>query len=121
MSPNLAVQAPAPDTPPRGSETTLQSVYEGFAELSSAMLDAAERGDWDAVTAGEQSCGRLIDFLKHANLVPIDEAERLECMRLVRKVLADDAAIRGLAQPRLAELDRILRPSHGRMRTHSFR
>jgi flagellar protein FliT len=121
MSANLVVHPSASTTSQGRVATTLQSVYEGFAEISTAMLDAAERGDWDAVTAGEQSCGQLVDFLHQSRLVPIDDAERVECMRLVRKVLADDAAIRGLAQPWLQELDKILRPATGRLRTHSFR
>ena len=101
---------------------SLPSIYSYFSDISTAMVEAAQRGDWDSVTEGEQSCARLVSLLQTKAPVPANEVERQECMRIIRKVLADDAAIRGLAQPWMQELDKILRPASGsRLRVHSFR
>lgn len=94
--------------------------YSRFAELSRAMLLAAQNGDWDAVRTGEQACSQLIDSLRKHPAPPVTDQERQLCMDLIRRVLADDAAIRDLAQPRLKELEHILRPAQ-RFAAHSFR
>ncbi len=117
MSATLA--APAHGKPP---DVSLLNIYAIFAEHSGAMLESAQRGDWDDVTRREKACSQLIDVLRNfSSLKPAHEDERQECMRLVRKVLADDAAIREIAQPWLRELDQILRPLNGRRPVHSFR
>lgn len=117
----LATQAASPpsaDFP----EASLPSIYSYLSSISGAMLEAARRGDWDAVTEGEQSCAQLVELLRTKAPMPANDIEREECMRIIRKVLADDAAIRELAQPWMQELDKILRPAGGRrMPVHSFR
>jgi flagellar protein FliT len=121
MVATLAAHA-APLAPQELLDESLPSIYSYFSEISTAMLEAAQRGDWDSVTEGEQSCARLVTLLQTNAPVATSELERQECMRLIRKILADDAAIRGLAQPLMQELDKILRPASGsRLRMHSFR
>lgn len=126
MSVHPATPAQAEVPVPRasaGSTGSLATIYRYFAQVSTAMLEAAQRGEWEAVSEGERSCAQLVELLRTHKPMPGDDAERRECMDIIRKVLADDAAIRGLAQPAMAELDRILRPNGNqhRMLVHSFR
>jgi flagellar protein FliT len=103
-------------------DVTLLNIYAMFAEHSGAMLESAQRGDWDDVVRREKACSQLIDRLRHPTaLKPADEDGRQECMHLVRKVLADDAAIRDIAHSWLRELDQTLRPLSGRHPARSFR
>ncbi|GAA4342370.1 hypothetical protein GCM10023144_44350 [Pigmentiphaga soli] len=130
-----APQATASDRPPPGlhpepaafdpssaAGASLREIYTQFAQISSAMLEAARRGDWNDVTLRERACAQLIEILRNREpLRPSDEAERQACMQLLRKVLADDAAIRDLAEPWLRELDQILHPGRRRLPVHTFR
>lgn len=89
-------------------EKTMRT-YESLAEKSSAMLEAARRSDWDAVIEIEQECARLIAELKaDGDLVPLDDGARRRKAQLIRRMLIQDAEIRDLAQPWLAELGRLL-------------
>ncbi len=86
--------------------------YQQLSDLSGAMLAAARRGDWDTVISTEQLCARVIGELQ-SNPQPLPEKgpAQTERMRLLRKILADDAEVRDLAQPWMRELERILRNS----------
>jgi flagellar protein FliT len=83
--------------------------YETLAYKSAAMLDAARRSDWDAVISIEQECSELIAHLKSAvDGVPSDPKERHRKTQLIRRMLIEDAEIRDLAQPQLANLARMI-------------
>ena len=86
--------------------------YESIAAESKRMLEAARRSDWDAVVASERHCASLIGKLKagrDTNALP--EAHRRRKVELIRRILADDAEIRNLAQPWMAEVGRFLKGS----------
>lgn len=85
-------------------------LYGRLAELSRTMLAAAQRGDWDAVTASESDCAGLVGQLHRCPIETCPPAERETCMRLIREILANDAATRDIAEPWMKELERILRP-----------
>jgi hypothetical protein len=75
--------------------------YEAIARASCAMLEAARADDWIEVTRQEERCGALIAILKAAAERPeplsaVDDERR---MFLLRQILADDALIRGHAEP----------------------
>lgn len=85
------------------------TLYESLAANSVAMLDAARRGDWNTVVEIEAECSQAIAQLhKDGDPVPIEPTEREHKARLIRRLLADDAEIRGLAQPHLEALGRLL-------------
>lgn len=93
---------PAPSMPaaepPRSS---LLQHYEAIAQASCAMLAAARAGNWIEVERQEERCGALIAILKAADersgsLSVADDRRR---MFLLRQILADDADIRGQAEP----------------------
>lgn len=118
MTPPGEEGAPAPGS-------ALRTAYMDLARLSAAMLEAARRGDWDAVTSHEAECARRTEHVRRLaspGTEALPEAERQGCIALIQQVLADDAAIRELAQPWLKELEQILRPGrHGHLAYSSFR
>lgn len=90
-------------------EAQLLDCYERIASASGQMLDAARRGDWEALVAAETECGALIDEARRlragGRMSAAGEARRLSALR---KVLQDDAEIRNLMQPWLNTLDGVM-------------
>lgn len=83
------------------TRSNLLQHYEAIAQASCAMLDAARADDWIEVARQEERCAALIAILKAADERPeslsaIDDERR---MHLLRQILADDALIRGHAEP----------------------
>ena len=79
--------------------------YEAIAAISSCMLAAAQRSLWNELEHLQDEYRFLVDALKEAEFdVQLNDAERLRKYELLRRILADDAAIRELASPRLAKL-----------------
>ncbi len=84
--------------------SSLLQHYEAIAQASCAMLAAACAGDWIEVDRQEQRCCVLIATLKAAaggqlDPTPLSEADDALRMQLLRRILADDAQIRGHAEP----------------------
>ncbi|MDN8068693.1 flagellar protein FliT [Burkholderia vietnamiensis] len=79
--------------------------YEALAAVSGQMLSAARAADWSVLPALQVEFLRLVDELKEAapGVAP-DEPERGRKLELIRRILADDAAIRDLASPDMARL-----------------
>ncbi|MDQ0627234.1 flagellar protein FliT [Paraburkholderia graminis] len=74
--------------------------YEAIAALSCRMMMAARRALWNDLVDLEEEYVELVDALKEAGTgVELDETERLRKYALIRQILADDAAIRDLANP----------------------
>ncbi|MEM5296856.1 flagellar protein FliT [Burkholderia sp. JPY481] len=79
--------------------------YEAVAALSCRMLIAARRALWDDLVHLQEEYRHLVEALREADVgVKLDEAERLRKYALIRQILADDAAIRDLANPTMAHL-----------------
>ncbi len=92
------------------ARSTLLQHYEAIAEASSAMLAAARANDWIEVARQEERCAALIAILKAADEHPdslnaIDDERR---MHLLRQILADDALIRGHAEPWLLPITSLI-------------
>lgn len=94
------------------AEQAVIDCYEAIAAASERMLAAARNADWDGLIAAEMVCANLINQVsalsKHAD---ISEEGNRRRMQIIHRVLADDAQIRNLVQPRLAVLEGFL---HGR-------
>jgi flagellar protein FliT len=89
-------------------EKTMRT-YESLAEKSTAMLEAARRREWDTVIEIERECEALLAGLKaNGDLIPLDESARRRKVQLIRSLLVQDAEIRDLAQPWMAELSQAL-------------
>ncbi|GAA0494012.1 flagellar protein FliT [Pigmentiphaga daeguensis] len=99
----------------------LAVLYGQLAEISRTMLAAAQRGDWDAVTASESACAGLVGQLRRCPIETCPPAERETCMHLIREILANDAATRNIAEPWMRELEQILRPRRHAFGAHMYR
>ncbi|HTH62468.1 MAG TPA: flagellar protein FliT [Paraburkholderia sp.] len=79
--------------------------YEAIAAISARMLCAARSALWHELLGLEEEYRQLVDGLKEAEVgVLLTAAERTRKYELIRRILADDAAIRDLASPRMARL-----------------
>ena len=89
--------------------------YEQIAQLTSAMLAAARDARWEHVVELEAQCKSAFEALAGLPAVaPASEFVQRKAV-LIRRVLADDAEIRRLIEPRIAELGQWLgsaRSSH---------
>ena len=96
----------------------LLSYYEAIERASADMLNAARDGKWDEVLKLEGACVLLISQLKHAAQQPEDNAagSHVQALppdpdaakvksRIMQRILVNDAEIRHLAEPWLADLD----------------
>jgi flagellar protein FliT len=82
--------------------------YRELAEAYGGMLEAARRGDWDAVTAAELGCRARIEKLRALGEVPLDAAANQQKFALLQRLLADDAEIRDLALPWMRRLEDLI-------------
>lgn len=90
--------------------------YELVARASAAMLGAARRADWDAMVAAEGHCAEMIARLKAAGgEAALGAQGRQRKAEIIRTVLAHDAEIRRLVDPRMRELEGLL-SAHARQR-----
>jgi flagellar protein FliT len=80
--------------------------YKAIEASSAKMLEAAKVEDWDGVVRFEGVCGVLIEQLRHrARTEELDASSRLEKTRIMRRILANDAQIRYLAEPWLTHFE----------------
>jgi flagellar protein FliT len=87
----------------------LMGCYEAMALASRAMLRAARESDWSTVASLELHCAGLIAELGDgAAAPPLDDAQRRRRLEIVQRLLTEDAEIRNLAQPWLADLQSML-------------
>lgn len=86
--------------------------YEAISHASARMLDAARHGDWEALTAAEAECARLIGALQasmpQAGLA-LDPVRNRQRITVLQKILGHDAEIRTLTQHWLHGLEQLLR------------
>ncbi|RFU43697.1 flagellar protein FliT [Paraburkholderia sp. DHOC27] len=87
------------------SNTEYFARYEAIAAISARMLTTARRALWNDLVLLQEEYRHLVDALKEAETgVRLNERERARKFDLIRQILADDAAIRDLANPRMATL-----------------
>lgn len=85
------------------------AIYEALLVTTGKMLQAAREGDWDRLVLLEQHCRELTDTLVSGNASQMLDARlRQRKTEIIRRVLADDAEIRNLTQPWMAQLQDIL-------------
>ena len=89
-------------------EMQLLDYYKAIEAKSADMLQAAQSHDWDAVVDCEKACGVLINELRvQAEQNVLSVMERKEKTRIMQRILRNDAQIRILAEPGLAQLDHL--------------
>jgi len=82
--------------------------YELLATITAKMRAAAIQEEWDLFVELEEQSSMQVAELKVMDLSPIDEATRLQKVVLIKKILADDSAIRSKMEPWMAQLQRIM-------------
>ncbi|MCW5222383.1 flagellar protein FliT [Verminephrobacter aporrectodeae] len=82
--------------------------YKAIEDSSARMLDAARRRDWDAVLRCEGACAVLIGQLRlKAQEQALAPEQRSEKARIMQRILRNDARIRCLAEPWLAQFEQL--------------
>jgi flagellar protein FliT len=85
------------------------AIYEAVLRVTSKMLEAARKTDWDKLIALESECRVLIEELISRNGAHKLSREQLARKAvIIRKVLADDAEIRNLTEAGMARLQWML-------------
>jgi flagellar protein FliT len=91
----------------------LMHCYESLAMLSARMLCAARADDWEAVEELDGEYRRLVDDLRAPHMsMRLNDQQRARKYVLIRQILADDAAIRDLADPQMARMSSLLAYDH---------
>lgn len=82
--------------------------YRAIEDSSVKMLEAAKLKDWDGVVRYEGACAVLIEQLRfEAREKELLPEHRKEKVRIMQRILRNDAQIRVLAEPWLATLEQI--------------
>jgi len=87
----------------------LLCTYDCLSATTGHMLSAAQSGDWDRLVALERDCTDIVarlSALETEDPLPVGIRDRKAA--LLRKVLADDAAIRDITEPQLKRLSHML-------------
>ncbi|MFN7855445.1 MAG: flagellar protein FliT [Acidovorax sp.] len=86
----------------------LLDYYKAIEDSSAKMLEAARLKDWDGVVRYEGACAVLIEQLRFTaqdqELLP---EQRREKMRIMQRILRNDAQIRTLAEPWIAQFEHL--------------
>ena len=84
----------------------LLDYYKAIEESSRKMLEAAKASDWDGVVRYEGACAVLIEQLRYrAKDEELPAEQRAEKARIMQRILRNDAQIRCLAEPWLAQVE----------------
>lgn len=82
--------------------------YKAIEDSSRKMLEAAQASDWEGVVRYEGACAVLIEELRYKaqehDLLPEHRKEKAVIMQ---RILRNDAQIRTLAEPWLAQFEHL--------------
>ena len=96
------------------------SLYETVSSLSGDMLVAAQAGEWDQLVELENRCASQVQALREQEAASALSAERrARKVAMIRKILADDRAIRDLTSPWMAKLGAMLQSTGAERRLAS--
>ena len=85
------------------------ALYEEVAQITSKMLHAAHRHDWDRLTELEAGCANCIERLKGCAAEETLSAEaRQQKIALLKIILANDRQIRQLTEPWMQRVSELL-------------
>ena len=88
-------------------QQTLIDFYRAIEATSLQMLDAAKAENWDEVVRLEGACAILIEQLRfRSRTEDLQAPERVEKTRIMQCILHNDAQIRYLAEPWLANFEK---------------
>ena len=88
-------------------QQTLIDFYRAIEATSLQMLEAAKAEHWDEVVRLEGACAILIEQLRfRSRTEDLQAPERVEKTRIMQCILHNDAQIRYLAEPWLANFEK---------------
>lgn len=86
----------------------LLDYYKAIEDASRQMLEAARLEDWDGVVRCEGACAVLIEQLRlKAQSHDLPREDRSEKVRVMQRILRNDAEIRVLAEPWLGQFEQL--------------
>ena len=88
------------------------NIYENILNTTNKMLTAAQNDEWDQLVELEQECRKLTDKLIANNTeheVILSEDLQQQKVKIIHQVLANDAQIRTITEPWMAQLQNILK------------
>lgn len=86
------------------TSTEMLSAYEALSELTTTMLAAARRGEWDQLAALEENCRGHVNSLMQAKRIALNDSEQRAKVAIIRAILQNDAMIRSYTEPHLHQL-----------------
>lgn len=90
------------------SESIL-GMYENLWLLTRKMLDAAQKGDWDALIEGELKRNAWVERIRVKNeLLIMNTVEQQKTGEIIRHILVTDGEIKTLTEAWMGELQKIL-------------
>ncbi|HCL86967.1 MAG TPA: flagellar protein FliT [Comamonadaceae bacterium] len=88
------------------SPSQLIDYYKAIEASSAKMLEAAKLKDWDEVVRCEGACAVLIEQLRfQSQAQELAPEHRKEKTRIMQRILRNDAQIRILAEPWMAQFE----------------
>lgn len=91
--------------------------YESLSALTDQMREAAVKGEWERLIAMEKKCSLHVAAMRQADAATaLDEPAMKSKMRLIKKILADDAEIRNHTEAWMGQLQRIMRSNRQEQR-----
>ena len=85
------------------------SIYEAILTITGRMLKAAQSADWERLITLEHECRGLTKELMISDENKVLSSDlRQRKQEIIQQILADDAEIRTLTQPWMAQLQNIL-------------
>jgi flagellar protein FliT len=87
----------------------LLSTYEYIAKLTSEMVIAARTSNWDALSQLEDACADQSRRIEESPAPALTGESRVRKVDLMKKILANDRAIREITEPWMAQVDNMMR------------
>ncbi len=85
------------------------TVYESVAQITGQMLSAAREGAWDDLVSLENHCASHVKALQKDNTpVKLTGELRNRKIAVIKKILADDKAIRCITEPWMQHLSHLM-------------
>ena len=84
------------------------ATYESILSITEQMLEAAKRKDGDHLQSLEIDCKVAIASILAVNSDPLTGEYQQRKVEIIHKMLADDAEIRNITQPWMANLDNLM-------------
>lgn len=92
---------------------TLIEFYRAIEDSSARMLEAARADNWDEVVRLEGACAVLIEQLRlRSRSEDLAQGDKPEKVRIMQRILSNDAQIRYLAEPWLAHFEKKFESLH---------